>query len=225
MKNDVLKSRLLQLADEKYRDFSSKLLPKGEILLGVRLPILRRIAKEILKGDFGNVEKFLEECESEFFEEDMLESFVIAGLKVSLSERKSRTSKFVGKIKNWSVCDSFCCSLKNFVKDLGDEFFPFLQKFLKSKNEYECRFALVMFLMYALNDSKIDETFEKLKYANSDAFYAEMSLAWLLAESYQNYPEKVRDFLNGKNCSDFVYKKTLQKIRDKHLVYENLSQR
>ena len=38
-------------ADPGYREFHGRLLPGTEDILGVRIPDLKRLAKEILKGD------------------------------------------------------------------------------------------------------------------------------------------------------------------------------
>ena len=47
-----VRSRLKELEDKKYRDFHSGLLPGVENILGVRLPALRSLAKEIAKKDW-----------------------------------------------------------------------------------------------------------------------------------------------------------------------------
>ena len=41
------KSELKKYSDVKYKKFSSALIPGADNILGVRLPILRKIAKEI----------------------------------------------------------------------------------------------------------------------------------------------------------------------------------
>ena len=48
----ALRAELEKLADEKYRAFSAKLLPKAETLIGVRIPELRKLAKRAA-ADFG----------------------------------------------------------------------------------------------------------------------------------------------------------------------------
>ena len=50
--NSELRARLESLADPGYRAFSARLLPVGTPLLGVRLPALRRIARELSRGDW-----------------------------------------------------------------------------------------------------------------------------------------------------------------------------
>ena len=47
-----LKKELFIFAEPKYKEFSSKLTPNVDNILGVRLPILRRIAKRIAKDNY-----------------------------------------------------------------------------------------------------------------------------------------------------------------------------
>ncbi len=42
-----LRDKLISLSDEKYRLFSSKLIPGIDNLIGGRIPLLRSLAKEV----------------------------------------------------------------------------------------------------------------------------------------------------------------------------------
>ena len=84
------------------------LLPGIEHVLGVRLPQLRQIAKEVAQG---NWQQYLLE-EPYYFEEIMLQGMVIGAIKVEPKERLQYVAAFVPRINSWSVCDSFCSGLK-----------------------------------------------------------------------------------------------------------------
>lgn len=47
-----LRARLTELAEPAYRDFSSRLIPGCGEMLGVRLPVLRKLAAEIAAEDW-----------------------------------------------------------------------------------------------------------------------------------------------------------------------------
>ena len=64
----TIEKMLVQLSDEKYRIFSSSLLPGVDHILGVRLPILRKLSRTLT----------LEELSDDTFEEIMLQGMVIA---------------------------------------------------------------------------------------------------------------------------------------------------
>ena len=80
MRTEVLK-KLQEEAEEKYQKFSAKLLPPQIDLLGVRIPKLRQIAKEIAKA--GKAEDYLKTplTELKYQEEFMLYSLLIAQSK------------------------------------------------------------------------------------------------------------------------------------------------
>ncbi|MFR3218145.1 MAG: hypothetical protein ACLTOS_00015 [Ruthenibacterium lactatiformans] len=48
-----IKAELVRLAEPEYAVFSRRLLPGTENVLGVRLPLLRRLARRIAKGDWA----------------------------------------------------------------------------------------------------------------------------------------------------------------------------
>ena len=62
MKEEI-KEKLKELADEKYRQFHSKLCPGTENILGIRIPVLRNYAKELVKQ--YPVKELLEEIGTE----------------------------------------------------------------------------------------------------------------------------------------------------------------
>ena len=45
----VIKQKLLELQDEEYKEFNSNLCPNTKNIIGIRIPILRNYAKELLK--------------------------------------------------------------------------------------------------------------------------------------------------------------------------------
>ena len=62
---DILK-RLEKEADKNYQKFSSSLLPNINNVLGVRLPLLRKLAKEIVKEN--KFKRFLSEKKHKYME-------------------------------------------------------------------------------------------------------------------------------------------------------------
>ena len=208
---------LYENIDAKYRIFSAKLLPQDTKVLGIRLPFLRKLAKQILKDDW---QFFLQHFEPDYLEERLLYGFVIAYAPLSFSDRLRLVKKFVPLINNWSVCDSFCASFKlnNNDKIL---LWQFVQPYMIAKGEYERRFAIVMCLNYLIDDKFVDEIIDKLRIVNFDEYYVQMALAWALAEIYISYPEKIEELLYNKILSIEVHNKTIQKIRESLRVDKN----
>ena len=51
MKGEELEALLESMAEPDFREFTSKLMPGTDNILGVRIPKLRKIAKDITKED------------------------------------------------------------------------------------------------------------------------------------------------------------------------------
>lgn len=131
-----VKAQLLELAEPNYQQFTARLLPGISNILGVRLPVLRKIAKQIAKE---NWREFLRQNDEVYFEEIMLKGMVIGYIKdASVHEIMKFTETFVPKINNWSVCDSFCAGLK-ITKQNQQQFWPLICSYLSSEEEFEVR--------------------------------------------------------------------------------------
>lgn len=206
---------LRQRADEKYRNFASGLLPGTQAILGVRLPDLRALAKKIAHE--GDWRESLRELSDDTFEEIMLQGFVIGYARCSIEEKLELVRGFVPKIDNWSVCDSFCTSLK-FVKSEKERVFSFLQPYLASDREFEQRFGCVMLLDYYIDDDWLPRTVAALLQVPARAYYAKMAAAWALAECYLHDPERLLPILSGNTLDPEVQQKALQKITESRTI-------
>lgn len=215
---EKIRKILLENSDEKYRKFSSSLIPNTDNLLGIRIPILRKFAKSIAKTC---AEEFLREKNCEYFEETMLQGMVIGLVKTDIAQRFELIKDFLPKIKNWSVCDCFCCGLK-FTKDNRKEVLEFLKPYIKSENEYEVRFAAVMLLDYFVNEEYIDTTLALLNEFTHEAYYAKMAVAWAISICYINYPDKTFEFLKRTKISPWVFNKSIQKITESTKIGKDL---
>ena len=216
--SEKIRKILLENSDEKYRKFSSSLIPNTDNLLGIRIPFLRKFAKDIAKTC---AEEFLREKNCEYFEETMLQGMVIGLVKTDIAQRFELIKDFLPKIKNWSVCDCFCCSLK-FTKDNRKEVLEFLKPYIKSENEYEVRFAAVMLLDYFVNEEYIDTTLALLNEFTHEAYYAKMAVAWAISICYINYPDKTFEFLKRTKISPWVFNKSIQKITESIKIGKDL---
>lgn len=110
MVNDI-RNRLLELSDEKYGDFNKKLCPDTEReMLGIRVPVLRKFAKEIVKEN--NWEKFVKNDKVKYFEEVLLQGLIIGYSKITFKEKLEYIKIFVPRIDSWAISDTFVPTLK-----------------------------------------------------------------------------------------------------------------
>ena len=213
---DNIKRRLLELQNEEYKKFNKKLCPDTNLkMLGIKIPVLRTIAKEIAKI---RPKEYLQNVENEYFEEVILEGLVIAYSKMQIEEKLELIKNFIPKIDSWAINDTFCPTLK--IKDSEKEaVWDFLQPYLQSDKEFEVRFAVIMMLDYYITDEYVDKVIKKLDQIKNDGYYAKMAVAWTLAEIGIKYNEKAMKYLKNQNNLDkFTYNKTLQKLRESYRI-------
>lgn len=213
--NDDIKERLRLLADKKYQEFSSGLVPGCKNMLGCRIPALRILAKEIAKSDFRY---YLEHALDDCFEETMLQGFVIGYAKMDITERLSFAKMFIPKITDWSINDGFCSTFKAATKN-RDEVWQFLLPYAQSDKEFEVRVAAVMYMDYFLTDEYIDRVLEKLFLMKQDDYYAMMGIAWALATAYAKFPKETEKALDWEWPKE-TFNKAIQKMCESYRVSE-----
>lgn len=208
-KKEEIRQELIKLADDKYRSFHSNLCPGVENILGVRLPLLRKIAKSLSKEeDYYN---YLNNGDTKYYEEIMIEGLIIGYLKTDNENRFNYIRNFIPKIDNWAICDSFCNNLK-FTKKNINEVWNFILPYTSSENEFDIRFAIVMMLNFYIIEDYIDDVLDTLNKINHDGYYVKMAVAWAVSYAYIDFPQKTLAFLKNNNLDNFTYNKSLQKI-------------
>lgn len=237
---EEIRNRLREMSDTGYREFSAALVPasgRGN-MLGVRLPALRKYAKELSKGDWREELSCQEDL---YFEETMLRGMILGCACRDIEELFGYLRDFIPRIQNWSVCDSVCSGLK-LVERYPDETWTFLQPYLRSGEEFPCRVGLILLLDHfvklgedkkrisrkrAVTMEELRGEEEKSAYLEpilqvldrefTEGYYAQMAAAWLLAELFVTYPVRTIRALGELHLDAFTRKKALQKIRESRI--------
>ena len=204
---------LNNIVEEKYKDFNSKLVLTKYKMYGIKVPILRDIAKKISKT---NIISFLDIVKSNSYEEVMIEGLVISYIKeVDLCIKYF--NKFINKIDNWAICDT-CISSMKIVNKNKELFLKQIKKYIKSKNEYVVRVGVVLLLNYYIEDSYIDLVFDIINSINREDYYINMAIAWLVSVCFVKYRNKTFKYLNDNKLNRFTYNKSIQKIIESYRV-------
>lgn len=210
---------LKSLQDLKYKEFHSRLTFTKYEIIGIRVPIMRKIAKELIKEDY---QKFLNNVGNKYYEEVFIEGLVIASLKEE--ELFSYLPKYVKKIDNWAICDSFCNSLK-IVNRNPSKYFDYFKEYLKSADEFTVRVALIVYLNFYIKEEYLFKIFELIDEITLDKYYINMAIAWLLAECYIKFPKETINYLKVTKVNNFTFNKTISKIRDSYRVDKETKER
>lgn len=210
MTEAFIRKRLEEMAEPEFQRFSSALIPNlaPGFLLGVRLPALRKLAREIAKG---NPKQYLREAGNDSFEEIMLQGMVIGYIKGNPQTIFPLVEAFLPKIDNWSVCDSFCSGLK-LAREYPKEMWAFLTPLFQEQREYYVRFAVVMLIFYYIKAEYLRDIFHILDRISLNAYYVKTAVAWAVSTCYREFPGETMWYLNHNSLEPFTYQKSLQKI-------------
>lgn len=209
---------LFQEQDLKYREFNAKIIAIDiNSLIGIRVPIIRKIAKEIVKGDYLNYlkifEKMLKKNKILYFEEKLIYSIVCCEIKEDFKDKLDKIDKVIHLIDNWALCDCALSSAK-FVRKNKDAFYDFLLPKIDSENPWELRFILVSLLEYYVEDKYLEDIFRICEHIKNEHYYVKMAKAWLLSICYIKFKEQTHSFLKGCKLNNWTVNKSIQKIRE-----------
>lgn len=247
---EKMRKYLESLGEPSYLRFASSLIPElpVERFLGIRLPLLRKVARHIAADRW---EEWLPRAGEDSFEEVMLQGMVIGygldnmerraggarrlrgqeehgreerGQEELLGEDRRLIRWFLPKIDNWSVCDSFCSTLKIAGRHRA-QLWPFVLDCLRSGEEYTVRFGAVLLLDYYVDRAYLGEALAELERVDHDSYYVKMAVAWALSMFYLEFPKETGAFLADCRLDDFTYHKALQKICESRRADREMKER
>ena len=205
--------KLFSMQDKAYRDFSARLIPGVSLdsVIGVRIPLIRKLAKEIT-GEEGKA--FLSKLPHRYFEEYHLHSFIIG--KISDFDICMReTERFLPYIDNWSVCDSF--SPKVFKKHKA-ELLDKIKVWLESDRTYTVRFAIKMLMDHFLDGDFSKEYPEMIASVKSDEYYVKMMVAWYFATALAKQYDDILPYVSEYKLDGDIHSMTIRKILDSYRI-------
>ena len=183
-------------------EFDKKLISTKFKILGLKIPFLRSLAKEIVKSGCENL--ILSQTMFCYYEEILVFGFVLAGTKMDEAKRISKIDEYINIFDNWSVVDSFCSSLKCVSKN-KNLYFDYIKKCLKNKNDFIVRFGIVLLMDYYLDEPNIEKILMLTLSSQKESYYIQMAISWLIATSLAKNFEDTIKFLE-KNSNEFLEK-------------------
>lgn len=203
---------LFSIRDIKYRDFHSSLNVGNEVI-GIRTPDIKRIAKEISKGNYT---EFLSLIGNNYYEEITLYGFIICNIK-DLDISRKYLDIFKYKINNWASCDLFCSSYK-IVNKYKDYYYKYINDNIGSNNMWIRRLCFVLLLDYYVEEDYLNDIFTLCDKYNTSDYYVNMAIAWLISICWNKYRDITLKYILNNGLDDFTFNKTISKIRDSYRV-------
>ncbi|MBP3654777.1 MAG: DNA alkylation repair protein [Oscillospiraceae bacterium] len=216
MITDEIRASLIEQSDGKYKAFQGSLIPNQNetAMLGVRVPVMRKLAKEFAKRE--DVELFLRDVPHTYYEENAVHSFIIEQIK-DFDRCMAETEAFLPYIENWAVCD--CFSPKVFQKHKA-EVFEKCKVWLQSEHTYTVRYALVLFLKFYLEREYAEDVLRLAASVDSGEYYINMAVSWLFAEAVGKCPELAVPYIEQNVLKTEVHNKAIQKSVESRRVPE-----
>lgn len=214
MTNEEIRRYLEQQSESKFQKFTSSLIPGTDHILGVRIPKIRALAKQIAAG---NWREYLTRASDASYEEIMLQGFVIGYARGDIEEMLSHAAAFVPKIRDWSVNDCFCNTFK-MAAGHRERVWDFLMQYREADTEFEQRFLAVMLMDYFLTEEYIGRVFEVWDSLSHPGYYRKMGVAWGVATAYAKFPKETRGFLAENHLDDATYNMAIQKMLESYRV-------
>lgn len=213
---EVFRQELFSRGEAEYKHFNAKLLRSELPVIGVRVPFLRKTAREIAKGDGIG---FLQICSRETHEERLLYGLVAAALPVSYEAFLPYCDNYTEHLaENWAHCDIFCSSVKKSIKGYEREFFEHIERYLRSKNPWAMRMGLVMMLSNYLTEEYLAKVIERVDAVRSDHYYVRMAQAWLLATAWAKDRDAMLEYIGHHHLDDWTFRKFIQKCCESYRV-------
>ncbi len=214
MTNQEIRTWLEEHAEEKYQKFNSGLIPGSDPILGVRIPMLRDLAKQIAREDWRT---YLKGAQDTSYEEICLQGFVIGYAKADIEELLSYAAAFIPKIHDWSVNDGFCATFK-IARKHRERVWDFLMQYKDSEHEFEQRVVAVMLMNHFLEKEYIDRVLTVWDELKHEGYYCRMGVAWGIATAYAKFPEETHAFLLENHLDDVTYNKAIQKMIESYRI-------
>lgn len=204
----TLEEQLFALQDRRYRDFHKGLVPgmPDDYIIGVRMPALRRLAKEI------DAEMLLTTLPHRYYEENQLHAITLSGMK-DYDRCLAEVERFLPYVDNWATCDGLRprCFSKH-TKELT----PYIKRWLKAKHEYTVRFGIGVLEAFFLDKAFEPQHLQWVASIRREEYYIRMMQAWYFATALAKQWEATLPVISS--LPDWVQRKAIQKAYESFRV-------
>lgn len=190
---DYIYDNLITHQDLKYKKFMSSLLPtvNSETIIGVRMPILRKLAKEIIREGKDFVEEFLSTLPHENYEENILHMLIITNYK-DVDKVLNELDKFLPYVDNWAVSD---CQVPKVFKNHSIKVLNKVKSWIASNETYAIRYGILVLMKIFLEENYKKDYLYIVADIKSEEYYVNMMRAWFFQEALvKQYDDAIKVF-------------------------------
>ena len=205
--------KIAKLAEgnESYAAFNQRIVNTKMPVIGVRVPDLRRLARELAPDmSAADISKLLT-VQNKSFDYVLLCGLLITRARLDNQTAIDLTKQYLPHVDSWAHIDVFVEKKRRFASEV---WWDFALECLQSEAEFTVRYGVVSLMTNFLDEAQIDRVFAALRNVKHDGYYVKMALAWLYATAAVNFFEKMLAELENSQIDAWTRNKSYQKMRE-----------
>ncbi len=215
--------KLRALAETDYKAFNEKLIPTQYEIIGIRMPALKKLAKEIAADP--QVEMYLQHTTYPTYEHVLLYGLVLGQWKdLSPETLFHYLDPLILKFDNWAHVDTLISFPKLFRK-YPDEMLAHFLPLKTHEGEFTKRSFVIFLMSHCMDEARIDATLKHLSEVPQGQYYVDMGIAWALSVGLIKFYDRTLPCLEQKMFSRFVHNKAIQKARESFRIAPEVKER
>ena len=201
-------AELNKRADAEDKEFNDKIIASAYETIGVRIPVVKQIAKSIPQSEIND---YLENCRFENYECTLIYGLLTA--RLGFDEMWRRKDFYLSKCDGWGLVDSFVPAIKVSAKD-KERFYTLLFDEIEKQENFRLRFRIVALMSFFVGGEHTREILRVTEKLDGKGYYNDMAIAWLISAAFVKQRETTIKFLENDKLSKFTHNKAISKIND-----------
>lgn len=194
-----------------YAAFNVRIVKTRQPVLGVRIPALRALAKELAPTMTVTDLRALLRRRDMPFEYSLLCGLLITHAPLNDADAIALLRRYIAQADCWAHIDSVVEKKRRFATSA---WWDFAITSLYSSHEFTVRYGIVAFLANFLDDSHYNDVFIRLRGVTHTGYYVKMALAWTYATAAVDFFEQTLRELSHAHHDPWVVQKSYQKMRE-----------
>ena len=207
----VIKLTKLAEGNETYAEFNKRIVNTKMSVIGVRVPDLRRLARELASDMSAADISELLTVQNGSFDYVLLCGLLITHARLDDQTAIDLTKQYLPRVDSWAHIDVVIEKKRRFA---GESWWNFALECLQSEAEFTVRYGVVSLMTNFLDEAHINQVFAVLRDITHDGYYVKMALAWLYATAAVNFFELTLAELENGHVDAWTRNKAYQKMRE-----------
>ena len=201
----------LAQGNETYAAFNKRIVNTKMPVIGVRVPDLRRLARELAPDmSAADISKLLT-AENKSFDYVLLCGLLITHARLDDQMAINLTKQYLPCVDSWAHIDIFVEKKRRFA---GEVWWDFALECLQNEDEFTVRYGVISLMTNFLDEAHIDQVFAALRNVRHDSYYVKMALAWLYATTAVHFFDLTLAELENEHIDAWTRNKSYQKMRE-----------